>query len=465
MSAHSRVSPSNKLATICPNSVWKRERIEARNQFLKHKITYQSGIQNREQVLAALDVDTAPAELGTLMHNIRENVINGKGKITTHDLFNEHNIDDDIAEGRLQEQADWIRDKLSTCVLGGVETKIANLGTASGGRCDAWWLEGNTLDVEDLKSGRIEVVAEENRGMMRYACGILDELGWSNTIKNVRLTISAVRFADSKWTISSAELRKYRDSELYQEIERVFANDPLTLAGVHCRYCSANRTCNEARSWARKGATDASELVGNNATVLELETAYDTIKSIEAVGLSIRDEIEMRLSESGDAPQLLTWKAGRRVSSYSATVDEVIQHVGELTEDILYRPRKIRTKTALLKMFKHNEGMVEYIKSHHFQSKKGAEQFVNLISDTSTTLADRQLKTKIQLEDIFNDVTARQHIEKYDVGVLAAQLKPFIDSTSLISQRLPVSIPTLRKLVGEDVLSGITNTTQTQHIG
>lgn len=460
--AHSLVSPSDELARECPNSVWKRQRIEARNGFLKHKLTYQSGVINREELIAGLGVDTTAADLGTLKHHIREQAIN-TGK-SVRELYVENNMEEDeFTESQLQSQADWIREQLSAASRGGVETKVVNMGINSGGSCDSWWIIDDTLTVEDLKSGRIEVKAYKKYSMMRYASGLLDGLGWSPEIKTVRLVISGIHFASSTYEIGVEELREWRDTELYEIVGSVFKDNPDTIAGEHCFMCSARRTCATALEMVRSRAKKVAD-VTKDTSIEELEDAYKAVVHMSKMKNMFRDELELRALD-GEKLTTLTWKEGRKVSEYKVGVKDIESKILPILDNsILYKPRKLKTRAQLKKLYKHNEA-VQKILSTTFKASLGAEQFNDALDgNTELVWAAPALRTKKQLQAIFANVPDALEVINNTEELEVQHLTKFIDRNIIIEEQ-PISIPRLRNLVGQEAIDPLIETTQTKHIG
>lgn len=101
------------------------------------------------------------------------------------------------------------------------------------------------IDVIDLKYGKgVLVDAEENKQMMLYSVGSLDEYEAVFDIDVVRMTIYQPRIDNySTWEISAVALREWADGELTVKAQLAWAGEGDFKPGKHCQFCKIKTTC------------------------------------------------------------------------------------------------------------------------------------------------------------------------------------------------------------------------------
>jgi|TARA_R110000850_G_scaffold24974_2_gene72535 hypothetical protein len=113
------------------------------------------------------------------------------------------------------------------------------------GTADAIVLNGDTLNVVDLKYGMgVQVYAENNPQGMLYALGAYAEVNHIAEIKNVMITIVQPRLNHiSEWSISIEDLLRWAEW-VTQRAEATQADDAPREAGEkQCRFCKAKHNC------------------------------------------------------------------------------------------------------------------------------------------------------------------------------------------------------------------------------
>ena len=113
------------------------------------------------------------------------------------------------------------------------------------GTADAIVLNGDTLNVVDLKYGMgVQVYAENNPQGMLYALGAYAEVNHITEIKNVVITIVQPRLDHiSEWSISVEDLLRWAEW-VTQRAEATQAEDAPREAGEkQCRFCKAKHNC------------------------------------------------------------------------------------------------------------------------------------------------------------------------------------------------------------------------------
>ena len=101
------------------------------------------------------------------------------------------------------------------------------------------------LDVVDLKYGRgVAVSAQKNPQMMLYALGALQIFDSLFDIQTVRMTIVQPRLDNiSTDVLPIAELLHWAETELRPRAKLALSGEGEYIAGAHCRFCRARRTC------------------------------------------------------------------------------------------------------------------------------------------------------------------------------------------------------------------------------
>ena len=129
----------------------------------------------------------------------------------------------------------------------GSEIWVPLRGLNTWGTMDILYVQGKTLFISDLKTGRQYVSALENEQLMGYACGALDILGWDNFDKVV-LSILGLRWKGSLWEASPRDIKDWKIKVLSPAIEACYDYEPKAKVGSHCLYCRAKLNCREWRS-------------------------------------------------------------------------------------------------------------------------------------------------------------------------------------------------------------------------
>ena len=101
------------------------------------------------------------------------------------------------------------------------------------------------LDVVDLKYGRgVAVSAQRNPQMMLYALGALQIFDSIFDIQTIRMTIVQPRLDNiSTDVLPIAELLHWAETELRPRAKLALSGEGEYIAGEHCRFCRARRTC------------------------------------------------------------------------------------------------------------------------------------------------------------------------------------------------------------------------------
>ena len=146
------------------------------------------------------------------------------------------------------------------------------------GTADAIILDGETIEVHDLKYGRgVRVDAPGNEQLMLYALGALDTFGLAGEFRRVKMAIHQPRLDH----ISEAEMLVDdlldEAARFRQAVEAAESPEPRLVPGEkQCRWCKAKGFCKAAarhveQTIGEEFAQVEAELAGN---VLTMDTAY-----------------------------------------------------------------------------------------------------------------------------------------------------------------------------------------------
>lgn len=120
------------------------------------------------------------------------------------------------------------------------------------GTADAILVSGDSIEIVDLKFGRVGVDAEKNPQLMIYMIGALMDLLKITSVDDIKdmdliLTIFQPFYKNTQYTVNHVDLWAF-----YQDAKRaaIEANspDPKFRSGDHCKYCPALAYCNTAAS-------------------------------------------------------------------------------------------------------------------------------------------------------------------------------------------------------------------------
>lgn len=117
---------------------------------------------------------------------------------------------------------------------------------------------GDWLLIIDLKFGKgVKVDAVENKQMMLYALGALNEYSVAYDINYVRMTIYQPRIDNfSTWDISVEALEAWAEDTLRPTAELAWAGEGKFKPGKHCQFCKVSTTCKANADYQMQLATD-----------------------------------------------------------------------------------------------------------------------------------------------------------------------------------------------------------------
>ena len=304
--AHAFMSPSAfKTARKCPASPLRQFQINQRMALLEEAGPIFYGLTDEkdlERWKAITNEDRTASEDGTKLHNVLEKCLLDRiaDKDEIRQLIVEQDLKGDMKGdeyilSQLKRIVDEQLEMLSESEMVGVEKRIKVIGLPQFGTVDLTFKIDKTLYVRDLKTGRIEVEADENDQLMNYAVGVLDEIGWDD-VDTVKFEILAVRFNVEEWECDTETLLKYKNEVMLPAFLAAYEINPKAVAGDHCLYCTAKVSCKE---WQDKFKGAANQYFEDDAfTQLEPQEQVDLYrlcKQAEQAGKKLSKEILMNM--------------------------------------------------------------------------------------------------------------------------------------------------------------------------
>ncbi|WFQ80484.1 DUF2800 domain-containing protein [Xenorhabdus sp. SF857] len=249
------------------------------------------------------------------------------------------------------------------------------------GTADAIIINGNELQIHDLKYGRgVRVDAESNEQLMLYALGALDQFDMLYDFNTVRLFIHQPRLNHvSEWTVNVDELRQFgeraRDAAASVIIMFNIAQcdgvetlpaDSFTPGDKQCRFCKAKADCPALAKHVMntvlddfddltqplepqiKQATEQIPLYDNQT----LAAKYAQVEFVENWCKSIRARVSDELNAGYPIPgfKLVEGKQGNRSWGIESEAEAMLKSF-KLKQDQMYA-KKIISPTQAEKLIK-----------------------------------------------------------------------------------------------------------------
>lgn len=227
------------------------------------------------------------------------------------------------------------------------------------------------LHVCDLKFGRgVRVGAEENKQMILYALGALDQFAVLMDFERVRMTIYQPRLNHvSEWAITVDELRE-RGARLKEAADRAYlyvgsdtppAPSDFTPSEKACRFCKAHAACPAKSaevvvtvSRNVKATPDDFEVMAPQADLPapDLGVLMGRVDEVEAWCKAVRAETERRLlmGDQVDGWKLVQGRAGARKWTSETDAEELLKGM-RLKSDEMY-DKKVISPTSAEKLLK-----------------------------------------------------------------------------------------------------------------
>ncbi|MBC8950226.1 DUF2800 domain-containing protein [Xenorhabdus sp. TS4] len=244
------------------------------------------------------------------------------------------------------------------------------------GTADAIIINGNELQIHDLKYGRgVRVDAERNEQLILYALGALDQFDMLYDFDTVRLFIHQPRLNHvSEWTVSTDELRKFGEHAREAAASVIITfniaqcdgvetlpTDSFTPGDKQCRFCKAKATCSALAEHVLNTVIDdfvdltqplepqienAIEQIPSYSN-LTLAVKYAQVDFVESWCKSIRARVNDELNAGHSIPgfKLVAGKQGNRTWSAEANAEEMLKTF-RLKQDQMYSQKLISPTQA-----------------------------------------------------------------------------------------------------------------------
>lgn len=236
----------------------------------------------------------------------------------------------------------------------------------AGGTSDAIVFAPAEVSIIDLKGGRgVRVDAVNNRQLMMYAHGALNDLDLTGDIKRVHLVIVQPRLNHvSEWVISVEELNAEIE-KIRQAAEQTYLEDAPRVPGEkQCRFCPAKATCPELRAHVMATVADdfvdcsepiAAQLAGRIDAAMDnhvLANCYAAIDAIQAWCKAIEERVYEQLNAGNNVPgfKLVAGRRGNRTWRDEDEAEQALKSM-RLKSDEMYT-RKVISPTNVEKLLK-----------------------------------------------------------------------------------------------------------------
>lgn len=243
------------------------------------------------------------AAYGTQVHELSEHMMNG-------DIIDYNAYDDE----QIAMATDYVTFINTLCenprkklIEVNLDEGLQSLHPALGGTADAVLVEGNTLHVCDLKTGRIKVDCEENTQLMTYALGAMRKFNAPATIEVVMHIFQPRAGGVSSWRTTGERLIEH-GLALKKAADLALIENAETVPGsAQCKYCRAKTICPSLRAKAAEAAR--LEFMPNTSVSAEdLELAHLASAWSEAV----IDAAKKQLTETPDSISGWSMRPGRK---------------------------------------------------------------------------------------------------------------------------------------------------------
>ena len=308
-SGHAYISPSNLHKYLhCPASPGREFLVEKRAQFL----AAMGG--GNPAVRAIFEKDEEAASDGTFCHELYEKYCKAPREPEEDELY--RILSSEIAQYASKKMADDLdfhakfarvifetKNMLKNAAWFLQEQKVVLKKYAMWGTVDLVFQTGSTLHVWDLKTGRQEVVAENNEQLLAYALGILEALEWKG-IAELQLGIVGIRFPMSVWNTTLDAVLRFREDVLEPGLQAAYALGSKGKPGSHCMYCNAKLWCKEFNDLVSYTQGKGDFIEGeDNFKELDNTTLVDRFllsKQIEKFQNDAKNEIALRYEGFGN---------------------------------------------------------------------------------------------------------------------------------------------------------------------
>ena len=268
------------------------------------------------------------------------------------------------------------------------------------GTGDCIIISKNELYFVDLKFGKGKrVEAHENKQLMLYALGALQEVSDFADIETVHMTIHQPRIDNvSTFTMSATDLLEWADNTLKPIAQKAFNGEGEFVPGDHCQFCKV-KNCRALQEHSAEVALKAFAAVEKLPT-LSLDETADILNSIDIVEIAIKSIKDYALAQALQGKKVHGYKLVEGVSRRKITDEEKaikdLEGAGLEKSDI--------TKTTLLgltdleKALKPKKLKLDEVLGDNIVKPSGAPTLV--------TEDDKrpEMSLKISAEEAFKDV-------------------------------------------------------------
>ena len=368
--AHAFLSPSfAHIGYKCPASALRSFQVKQRQELLAEVGVEFYGIKKDEEWEALMSEDTTLSDKGTALHTVFEHCL--KMKLSEREdvrtyinvaykkLSTTHSEDDFITDS-LHRLVVQTLENIQSASRVIIESKSKMNGLPSSGTVDLAYLEAPVLNIEDLKTGQVEVDAKDNEQLMTYALNIYDSLSVEEqaSIKTVRFKILGLRWDTPEWVIPVQQLLKWKTEVVLPAYIEAYSINPKAIAGKHCLYCDAKIHCAE---YIDKLEGDLKKAHGLSDNATFDNSGFDDLSNDELVSLAkdtkiadnfnkeAKQELLIR-TESFEPPDVKRMN-GRKTIVWSKKDDEVVKALAKsvTNKEELYS-RKLKPPKDLKKL-------------------------------------------------------------------------------------------------------------------
>jgi hypothetical protein len=306
------------------------------------------------------------AKEGTLAHKLGEALIRYKAKLISKVAFNkilaEVQADKFYDNSMLEYCEDYAVFVMERFAAAQARTKDAKIFVETKLNMSEYVPEGfgtgdvnivadHILDFIDLKYGKgVEVSAIENKQMMLYALGALNEYDFLFDITKVRMTIYQPRIDNiSEWEIYVADLRKWAQEELKPRAALAFKGEGEFIVGKHCQFCRARPMC---KAHGEK-QLEILQYEFKAGLLLEDHEVSDILKRSKDLTSWLKEVNDFALSEAvlngkkWPDHKLVEGRSNRIYSDEAAVAEKLI--AAGFKEEIIYAPKELLGITAMEK--------------------------------------------------------------------------------------------------------------------
>lgn len=219
------------------------------------------------------------------------------------------------------------------------------------GTGDAIIIADGTLEIIDLKYGKgVSVSCENNKQMMLYALGAVEDFELAFEIHDVAMTIYQPRLDNvSTFVMPVGDLLVWGENELKPRAELAFEGKGEFMAGKHCQFCRAKAQCREL---ARRNL-EIAKYEFRSAPLLNDEEIADVLRRADEFSKWISAVEEFAFNEAVEKGK--KWPGFKLVEGRSNRVytdqDKVAGALKEngYPEALIYEPKKLLGITAMEK--------------------------------------------------------------------------------------------------------------------